>query len=110
MEHPHGADSWKTGTMVEMKGYVEPVCDRCRTGLYYKDDEIEGVRKQMRIRTSSRKVAEATDLACFCSRPHVQMEGKTQKLQAMQNYETGFLEEQEKPSMTQWTNLGARKR
>ena len=92
MEHPHGAGSWNTPTLQSMRGYFEAVCNRCRTGLYFKDKDDDGpVRKQTRIRTSSLKVAEALDLACHCTRPHVQMEGRTKGLQKMQNYEDGFV-------------------
>ena len=80
MEHPHGAGSWNTPTLQSMRGYFEAVCNRCRTGLYFKDKDDDGpVRKQTRIRTSSLKVAEALDLACHCNRPHVQMEGRTKR-------------------------------
>lgn len=92
MEHPHGAGSWSTKTMKSMSGYFEALCNRCRTGRYFKDDKDEGpVRKQTRIRTSSRQVAEALNLECMCNRPHVQMEGRTRGLQKMQNYEEGFV-------------------
>ena len=91
MEHPHGAESWQTETMKSMRGYFEGICDRCRTGLYYKTEHQEGpVRKQTRVRTSSRIVAEALHLPCTCKQKHVQMDGKSQKLRDMQNYEPGF--------------------
>ena len=92
-EHPHGADSWKTKTMESMKGYFEAVCNRCRTGLWFDDGHCCGpVRKQTRIRTSSRKVAEALNLACQCEGRHVPMDGKSKELREMQNYEHGFVE------------------
>ena len=62
MEHPHPAESWKTQTMEKMKGYLEVVVDRCRTGLLYyvKYDQMIGkVRKGTRLRTTSRILAEA---------------------------------------------------
>ena len=93
MEHPHGAESWDTTTMKRMRGYYEGVCNRCQTGLYYKDRYQEGpVRKQTRVRTSSKIVAEALHLPCTCTQRHVQMDGKSQKLREMQNYEKGFTE------------------
>ena len=45
MEHPHGADSWKTTTVEQMKGYYEGICKRCRTGLRYEGEESGPVRK-----------------------------------------------------------------
>ena len=91
MEHPHGAESWDTETLQSMRGYFEGICNRCRTGLYYKDEHQEGpVRKQTRVRTSSREVAEALNLPCTCTKPHVQMDGKSRALHDMQNYEAKF--------------------
>ena len=91
MEHPHGAESWETETLQSMRGYFEGICNRCRTGLYYKDEYQEGpVRKQTRVRTSSREVAEALNLPCTCTKPHVQMDGKSRALHDMQNYEAKF--------------------
>ena len=92
MEHPHGAESWKTNTMEEMRGYFEGICDRCRTGLFYDGPDACGpVRKQTRIRSSSREVAEALHLPCQCEERHVPMEGRTRALQKMQNYEEEFV-------------------
>ena len=93
MEHPHGAESWDTETLQSMKGYFEGICNRCQTGLYYKDAKQEGpVRKQTRKRTNSRNVAEAMHLPCSCEEKHIPMDGKSQKLREMQNYEEKFVQ------------------
>ena len=94
MEHPHGAESWKTETMKSMSGYFEAVCDRCQTGLAYYDGEGEwqgNVRKQTRLRTSSKILAESMCLKCQCEEKHIHMDGKTKSLREMQNYEEGFV-------------------
>ena len=53
-EHPHHAASWKTDSMESMTGYLEAVCDRCRTGLkYYENGVCLGlVKKPTRVRTT----------------------------------------------------------
>lgn len=74
---------------------VDAVCDRCRTGLTYKDmtGRVVGkVKKTTRMRTGSSYLFQALDLTCQCHQAdHVQMDGKSKALKAMQNYEPGFV-------------------
>ena len=93
-EHPYHAASWKTDSMESMTGYLEAVCDRCRTGLKYYENGVclDLVKKPTRVKTTSSYVADALDLRCNCpSGIHVHMEGKTKSLHAMQNYEPEFI-------------------
>ena len=94
LEHPDPAESWRTTTWRNMKGFFEAVVDRCRTGLVcVRQGKLLGkVRKRTRIRTTSKKVAMAMDLQCQCGdEPHVQMIGLSNILKEMQNYEAGFV-------------------
>ena len=92
VEHPHGAESWKSEPLASMRGFYEGICNRCQTGLRYSGPDVEGpVRKQTRIRTTSKEVAEALRLPCTCACQRVPMEGRAHALRSMQNYEPGFV-------------------
>ena len=90
MEHPHLAMSWKTKTLESMDGY-DAICNRRRTGLRYNDqmgNYVGKVKKPTKIRTNSQMVFEALDLPCEClPGEHVAMDGKSESLKKMQNYE-----------------------
>lgn len=66
MEHPRGAESWKTKTMEEMDmtNLMDAKCDRCQTGLTVKlsNGLVGKVKKPTRIRTRSPMVYEALNL------------------------------------------------
>ena len=95
VEHPDRAASWSTETWSSMENYYDAKCDRCRTGLVYRnrDGQVVGkVKKSTRIRTTSRFLAEEMNLACRCKAgEHVMMVGKSDALKKMQNYEIGFV-------------------
>ena len=96
VEHPDRAASWSTDSWRSMSGYYDAKCDRCRTGLVYRnkhDGQVVGkVKKSTRIRTTSRHLAEEMDLVCQCEAgEHVMMVGKSEALKRMQNYEVGFV-------------------
>eukprot|EP00913_Durusdinium_trenchii_P002397 g2213.t1 len=95
-EHPKEALSWKTETIESMNKdiYKDAICDRCQTGLVYRDSSgivVGKVKKSTKIRTNSDSVFEALHLQCQCNPgEHIPMEGKSRALRAMQNYERGF--------------------
>lgn len=95
VEHPDRAASWSTETWSRMENFFDAKCDRCRTGLVYRnrDGQVVGkVKKSTRIRTTSRMLAEEMNLACRCKAgEHVMMVGKSNALKKMQNYENGFV-------------------
>ena len=96
VEHPDRAASWSTDTWMRMIACYESRCDRCRTGLIYRDKysgQVVGkVKKSTRIRTTSEYLAEEMDLICQCGAgEHVMMVGKSVALKEMQNYEIGFV-------------------
>eukprot|EP00435_Cladocopium_sp_Y103_P062760 s366_g24.t1 len=88
MEHPDPAESWRTKTMENVRGYYESKVNRCCTGLVYErqGEVIGGVCKKTGIRTTSKPAALAMDLPCLCSKKHVQMIGKSSAFKEMQNY------------------------
>ena len=97
MEHPRGAESWKTKTMSEMDMtyLMDAECDRCQTGLCVKlsNGMIGKVKKPTRIRTNSPLVYDALNLTCNCAPgEHVKMEGRSRELKHLQNYERGFVQ------------------
>eukprot|EP00913_Durusdinium_trenchii_P000385 g353.t1 len=93
LEQPHWAASWSTKALNRMNdNLVDAICDRCRTGLVYKNEgQVMGkVKKTTRIRTGSHHLFRALDLPCQCRCEHVHMDGKSKALKSMQNYEAGF--------------------
>ena len=96
VEHPDRAASWSTDTWMRMIACYESRCDRCRTGLIYRDKQsgqvVGKVKKSTRIRTTSEHLAGEMDLICQCGvGEHVMMVGKSAALKEMQNYEIGFV-------------------